>query len=244
MSSQSFRFKQFEVFHDKCAMKVGTDGVLLGAWTAKMFGHCDATDILDIGTGSGLIALMTAQRFADAHIIGIDIDTAAVNQANENFLRSPWSNRLEAQLCDFSAFKPDRKFDIATCNPPFFRDSLKNPDLQRAKARHNDSLPYNILINQTIDNLLKDNGILCIIIPYSEEKAILQIATEHQVTHICHIRTYPGKDFKRSIIAISHKDLKHLTDSSFNIQYSELTLETIDHQRSEEYINLTKEYYL
>ena len=248
MSNPYFRFKQFEVRHDRCAMKVGTDGVLLGAWVAQQLSLAthhspnrplaqSPKHILDIGMGSGLIALMLAQQFKDAQINGIDIDPDAVAQATDNFAHSPWHNRLNARLCDFENYHSDTRYDIIVCNPPFFSNSLKNPDESRAVARHNDSLPFGTLINHSLNDLLTDTGYLCIIIPYSEEQHIIKTNQSGCLTHLCHIRTTPDKDFKRSIMVFSNS-------STENTAVSELTLETPDHHRSPNYQALTAEYYL
>lgn len=133
MASPNFRFKLFTVWHDHCAMKVGTDGVLLGAWAQQKH----ARTILDIGTGSGLIALMLAQRFQEAEITGIDIDPSAAKQASDNFRLSPWSHRMHARCIDLHTFSlEDGHFDLIVSNPPYFSASLKNPNQQRATARH------------------------------------------------------------------------------------------------------------
>lgn len=239
MSSQSFKFQQFEVYHNQCAMKVGTDGVLLGAWVAQEYSSAMPIKILDIGTGSGLIALMIAQEFTESQITGIDIDRQAVMQAQGNFSISLWNNRLTAIQCDFQNYQPTQKFDIAVCNPPFFCNSLKNPDIARATARHNESLPFSLLISHTFNNLLVDNGILCVIIPFSEKDSLCNLAYNNGINLInyCNIRSYPGKPFKRILMAFSRQKVSLPTAA-------ELTLETPQHTRSAEYSYLTRKYYL
>ena len=139
MSNPYFQFKQFTVWHDKCAMKVGTDGVLLGAWASVQNAH----KILDVGTGTGLVALMLAQRsLPDADIIALEIDGAAAGQARENVTRSPWKERVEVVQTDFRDYQSSDKFDVIVSNPPYFVDSLECPDQQRNAARHNGSLTY------------------------------------------------------------------------------------------------------
>ena len=136
MSNPYFQFKQFTVWHDKCAMKVGTDGVLLGAWASVQNAH----KILDVGTGTGLVALMLAQRsLPDADIIALEIDEAAAGQARENVTRSPWKERVEVVQTDFRDYQSSDKFDVIVSNPPYFVDSLECPDQQRNAARHNGS---------------------------------------------------------------------------------------------------------
>ena len=176
--STGFQFKQFFVRHDCCAMKVGTDGVLLGAW-APVPAVCtqpSACKILDIGTGSGLIALMLAQRCPQAQIDAIDIDQQACEQAAANFAASPWAERLHATHCPLQQLannslsaegglssvnaavnQPKAVYNLILSNPPYFVDSLKNPDAARCTARHNDTLPFGELIACST-RLLAPNG--------------------------------------------------------------------------------------
>lgn len=163
----NFRFKQFEIEQDRCAMKVGTDGVLLGAWAQG------GRRILDIGSGTGLISLMMAQRFPEAEVVGIDMDADACGQARENVMASPFRDRVEIECCRLQDFggagvsktaealetaeglKADGVFDAIVSNPPFFVDSLKNPDSKRTMARHTDSLPFRDLF-AGVKRLLSD----------------------------------------------------------------------------------------
>lgn len=133
MPNPYFSFKQFTVYHDRCAMKVGTDGVLLGAWADVV----SARNILDIGTGTGLISLMMAQR-CNARIRAVDIDADAVEQARGNVAASPWQDRIEVELQDICHFTSETLFDVIVSNPPYFTDSLKCPGKQRNIARHTD----------------------------------------------------------------------------------------------------------
>ena len=140
MSNSYFQFKQFTVFHDRCAMKVGTDGVLLGAWTRTGQG----CSILDIGTGTGLIALILAQRIPDARITAVELDREAALQAAENVRNSPWAARIEVVEADIRQYatRVSHPFDIIVSNPPFFNSSLHSPSEARTQARHTDSLSY------------------------------------------------------------------------------------------------------
>ena len=133
-----FRFKQFTVCDERSAMKIGTDGVLVGAWADVE----DDWRILDVGTGTGLIALMLAQRNASAKIVGIDISHEAVEEARDNFSRSPWATRLSAIEGDVCGFEGSEKFDHIVSNPPYFVDSLHSPDALRTMARHTSSLMF------------------------------------------------------------------------------------------------------
>ncbi len=159
MSNSYFQFKQFTVWHDKCAMKVGTDGVLLGAWV-NIF---NAKSVLDIGTGTGLIALMIAQR-STANILAVEIDADAVNQAIENVERSPWSGNIKVQHADFKTATFNTKFDVIVSNPPYFSDSLLSPDTHRSTARHTSELTYHDLISR-VSGILAFKGEFSLIIP-------------------------------------------------------------------------------
>lgn len=252
MSSPSFRFKQFTVWHDRCAMKVGTDGVLLGAWCPLPISHSEAPSntqgvlyprILDIGTGSGLIALMIAQRLHSRGdiptILGIDIDCDAVEQSQINFQQSPWANSLTSQKCQLQDMPTEQEFDLIVSNPPYFQDSLKNPNAQRATARHTDTLSYAELIAHSARLLYKD-GILALVLPIEAEQEILALATEHGLhpTHITHVHSKPGKPAKRLLIALSP-----ITDNRYPTT-DMMYIEGANQPRSEEYQALTAEFYL
>lgn len=219
-------------------MKVGTDGVLLGAWVAQEFSNLSPTNILDIGTGSGLIALMLAQQFDKADITGIDIDEQAVMQAQQNFRQSPWNNRLTAQLSSLETYQSDRQYDIIVCNPPFFSNSLKNPDSARAIARHNENLPYSTLVASSF-NMLAPDGILCLVVPYNEAQSICNLVKQNggALLKQCNIRGTKDKPYKRALLAFGKQEVG-------NIEVAELTLETTQHTRTDEYSHLTRDYYL
>lgn len=236
MSSPCFRFKQFTVYHDRCAMKVGTDGVLIGSWcTIPPVCH----NILDIGTGSGLIALMLAQRCKDAVIHGIDIDENAVAQAQSNFQTSPWAERLTASLSPVQ--KWEGKYDLIVSNPPFFINSLKNPDKGRQTARHTDTLSYRDLIAHSA-RLLSDNGQLALILPAEAEQDMLQYAAQQQLfpTRLTQVYSKPGRTNPVRILASMVKSPATIVPIVTNSLYIESTYSS----RSEEYVELTKDFYL
>lgn len=245
-----FRFKQFFVRHDRCAMKVGTDGVLLGCW---VFGSQELRAkkqerILDIGTGSGLIALMLAQRYAEAQIDAIDIDSDAVVQARENFAASPWADRLHAAQCalqELRAESQERKYDLIVSNPPYFTDSLKNPDAARRTARHNDTLPFGTLIAESVQ-LLAANGTLAVIIPTEAEDELQRLAAERglQCVKRCYVHPKPGRPAKRVMIAWTGGDQLRNASATIGGTTEHLTLEDEQGGRSEAYRELTKDYYL
>ena len=175
MTKSSFKFKQFTIFHDKCAMKVGTDGVLLGAWAPAD----GAERILDVGTGTGLIALQLAQRNPHARITAIEIDATAAGQAAENVSRSLWTDRVEVVCRDFRDYQPENRFDLIVSNPPYFIDALKCPDEQRCTARHAGNLNYDLLFRRSA-SLLKEQGVVSIIIPAEAEKTVVDTAWNHK----------------------------------------------------------------
>lgn len=232
MPQPFFQFKQFTVWHDKCAMKVGTDGVLLGAWTSIE----SAKSILDIGTGTGLVALMLAQR-SKASIVALEIDASAAEQAQENVARSPWQNRIEVINKDFKQFVPGSKFDAIVSNPPYFVDSLNCPDKQRNSARHNSDLTYNELF-KGVFNILSSDGLFTIVIPTDAEKQVKEMALAYAMYSVrqLYVITKPGNPPKRTLISFSFHNKKCTTE--------QLLTEIARHQYSEEYIRLTQEFYL
>lgn len=231
-------------------MKVGTDGVLLGAWCplpeagsfkVSGFQSFKGFKVLDIGTGSGLIALMLAQRMPEAKITAIDIDCGAVEQANYNFELSPWKDRLDCQQTALQDLAGEGIYDLIVSNPPYFQASLKNPDSQRSLARHTDTLSYDELLAHSA-RLLKEEGILALVLPIEAEQQIIALAQTHNLypRHITHVYPKPGKAAKRLLIAFSRYPIP---DTRFPIAYS-LTLESENAPRSQEYQELTKDFYL
>lgn len=271
-----FDFKQFRIEQDRCAMKVGTDGVLLGAWAEG------GRRVLDIGTGTGLIALMMAQRFENAAVTAIDIDAEACVQARENVLSSPFADRVEvvhASLQDFCAtfanfrsseqailtesqrssnsfpatwqpsnsfsatWQPsnsllENRFDCIVSNPPFFEQSLKNPDQRKATARHADSLPFSDLF-EGVSQLLSDEGIFSVVIPVEKLESFLSNAylSGFYIVRQCMIKTTRRKPAKRCLLAFQ----KHLPAS---VERAEFYLQNDDGTRSDWYRHLTKNFYL
>jgi len=243
-----FQFKQFFVRHDRCAMKVGTDGVLLGAWapTSKLKIKNAKLRILDIGTGSGLIAMMLAQRCPEAQIDAIDIDPEAVDQARENFQNSPWPDRLHASHCALQDLS-DSAFNLIVSNPPYFVDSLKAPDAARCAARHNDTLPFATLIEESARRLNPD-GTLAVIVPCDAEQELQTLAAAHglQCTHRCYVQPKPGRPAKRVLLAWQQSLFFEQSGlySMSEAVCEHLTLEDDHGGRSDEYKQLTKDFYL
>ena len=186
-----FRFKHFSVEQDDVAMKVGTDGVLLGAW-ADVAG---ASRILDIGTGTGVIALQMAQRNPEAQVYAIEIDETASRRARANFDMSPWSERLDVECCAVQKFEPSERFDLIVSNPPYFVDSLLPPDAKRSTARHTHDLTFDEL-DEVVCRLLGDGGKFALILPVAEFEKYLTITHLH-LSRRCDVCPIEGGAVKR-----------------------------------------------
>ena len=228
----SFRFKQFEIFQDRCAMKVGTDGVLVGAWARG------GSRILDIGSGTGVISLMMAQRYLGAHVVGIDMDEDACWQAGENVASSPFANRVEIVHCRLQDFLSDEKFDAIVSNPPFFVNSLKNPDNKRSMARHADTLPFRELW-KSVKRLLSDDGVFSVVLPTEVEELFVAegCVSGFYLTRRCAVKTVERKSPKRVLLSFE----RHRGSGMEN------TVETMmdaEGNRSEWYAKLTDKFYL
>ena len=228
-----FRFKQFSISQEKSAMKVGTDGVLLGAWSPVE----KANNVLDIGTGTGLIALMLAQRNLEAKIDAIEIEENAFTEAQLNVTKSPWQSRIKVFKTSLQTFKSDVQYDLIVSNPPYYTDTYQNEDAERTLARHVDNLSFQNLLYHT-SFMLKDTGICTFIIPYLEEQNFIDLAKD-QGLFICKITRVKGRSelsFKRSLLCFS-KELKTCIED-------ELVIEMDRHIYTPEYINLTQSFYL
>lgn len=230
----SFRFKQFLVEQDACPMKVGTDGVLLGAWCAVR-----DTDrrLLDIGTGTGVIALMLAQRAPAACVTALDIDPACVAQARDNVARSPWSGRVRTCCTPVQAFEDDEGFDLIVSNPPFYVDSLTPPDPGRTLARHTGALPFDELV-ASVMRLLRPDGRFSLILP-AAESARFRAAAEGRLFEVrcTEVYTTPRSPLKRRLMTFARRP-------SGEPAVDRLTIEDASHDFSAEYRALTRDFYL
>ncbi|MBP5257949.1 MAG: methyltransferase [Prevotella sp.] len=232
-----FSFKQFEVCHDRCGMKVGTDGCLLGAWASG------GSRILDVGTGSGLIALMMAQRFPGSRVTAIDIDADAVSQAKENVINSPFADRVDVIEADFNNFFIEANtekplYDAIVSNPPFFENALKTPDAQRNIARHSDSLTYASLMRNAY-RLLSAEGTLTVVVPADYESVVMSEAAiaGFFLSQRTAIRTKENKPIKRLLLAFTKS-------SPYEIENIECALLSSDGMRSVWYQSLMSDFYL
>lgn len=232
MSSEVFRFKRFDVRHDKCAMKVGTDGVLLGAWARVN----DGGRVLDVGCGSGLVSLMLTQRFPNSIFTGIDIDECAVAQCNENFERAAFRNWECFALCDVKVYSAECRFSTVVSNPPFFDKALASPEKKRAIARQTGALGFADLID-SVCRLLCADGSFSVIVPYSESDAFVLLAAERGLclSRRTDVRTKQGGAFKRSLL--------EFVFSPDGVEYSELQISGPQGYTSE-FKALTKDFYL
>lgn len=236
MPGTSFAFKQFIIKQDKCAMKVGTDAVLLGSWIVPN----GSKHILDIGTGTGVVALMLAQK-TQAHIDAIDIDENAFEQATQNVSESKFSTQVSVMHSSLQGYSKvtDKKYDLIVTNPPYFEQSLKSTDEQRSFARHADVLPFEELIDGVI-KLLNVKGKFCLILPTLEAEKFRVLAQKKGffLSKLLRVKSKVNKD----------TDKRHLMQFEFTpTEFSEKTIAIeLDerHQYSDEYKELTKDYYI
>lgn len=233
--SKPFRFKQFTIQQDKTAMKVGTDGVLLGAWVTLN----NPQSILDIGTGTGLIALMLAQRSNADQIDAIEIDDQAYEQAVDNFENSDWADRLfcyHASLKEF-AKEIEETYDLIVSNPPFYTENCGTGNEKRDLARMNESLPFEDLIKYSVQ-LLNETGKLALIIPFKEEEKVKELAIQNNLfpEKITRVKGTYNTEIKRSLLLFSRKE-KHAL-------LNELVIEIARHQYTDEYLKLVRDFYV
>lgn len=251
MSNERFDFKQFYILQDRCAMKVGTDGVLLGAWGETPGNKNEGTDkfrVLDIGTGTGLIAMMSAQRLTEKlsdHFLidAIEIDAEAAAQALENITQSPWKdniNVIHTSLQDFAISDAARSYHLIVSNPPFYNATLKPEDEARSVARHKDSLPV-AEIMQFAQLHLTPDGELRLIYPTDYDSEVMTAATLSQLHPlcICDIVTKEGKAAKRRMIslALTSHPKKEIIRQTLCIRNKENAYTT-------EYLRLVQDFYL
>ena len=230
---EKFTFKQFSVEQSGAAMKVGTDGVLLGAWVGI---SADTKRVLDVGTGTGLLALMVAQRATEAQIVAVEIEPQAAEQARVNVAFSPWAERIEVVCTDAKEYASEQKFDLIISNPPYFTASLHSPDAERNLARHTDTLSLSALCSLAV-RLMSENGRLAVVLPSDCERTIRMAAIGAGLhpTRLCRVRTSSAKQPKRVLMEFSRK--------SVGEQQSELVM-SHKGEPTEEYVELIRDFYL
>ncbi len=232
-----FKFKQFEVSHSNSAMKVGTDAVLLGSWAP--IDHRPKS-ILDIGTGTGILALMLSQRTDASQIDALDIDEDAFEEATNNFENSIWSDRLYCYHAGLDEFmdEPEDEYELIVCNPPFYAEDFQSTDEQRNLARFQSSMPFEDLV-EAVDLLLSENGVFAVIIPFKEEEKFIEICADFELfpTEITRVRGSHTTPIVRSLLAFRRFELQTET-------ITEITIEINRHEYTDEYIELTKEFYI
>lgn len=234
MPNQYFRFKQFAIRQENSAMKVGTDGVMLGAWVNIE----NAKTILDVGTGTGLIALMLAQR-SKAQIDAVEVDELSAQQAKENVSNSPWERRVNIYNQSFQQLAGETftKYDLIVSNPPYFIKSLKSDEVARTIARHNEFLPHSDLLTG-VSRLLVNNGRFAGIFPYVEGNVFVALASTYGLYCSKRVSVY-GKSagpIKRLMLEFRRERIP--------VDESTITVRGIDGEFTAEYIQLTKDYYL
>ncbi len=236
MVSNPFKFKQFTIHQDKTAMKVGTDGVLLGAWVDI---NSTINSILDVGTGTGLISLILAQRSNCEIIDAVELEENAYIQAVENFERSKWADRLFCYHSSFQNFalEIDEKYDLIISNPPFYNSTYKKLGKARAMARHTKNLTFKKLL-KGVTKLLSKDGCFALIIPFSEEDKFIELAKKILLfpKKITRVRGMSSTAIKRSLIQFSF--------SEEIIHISEISIEKNRHNYTQKYINIVKDFYI
>ncbi len=233
MAGNTFIFKQFAINQEKASFKVGTDGVLLGACAEIS----DAKRILDIGTGTGLIAIMIAQR-CPAEVIAIEPDYESYIQCLENVSLCNWKERIIVENVSLQAYSGQKCFDLIISNPPYFTDSIRNPDPRKSASRHNDSLS-NAELLAGASKLIADGGKFQVIMPYVQGNVFITEAIEYGFfcNSILKIKPLPTAEVRRLIMTFSRQRIK-TADKFLTIEHGKR------HEFTEEYINLTKDFYL
>lgn len=233
MPNDYFQFKQFTVHQDRCAMKVGTDSVLIGA-LAQIEG---ASRLLDVGCGTGVVSLILAQRSAEAAVTGIELDKEAALQAAENVSASSWSHRINIVAANFNHYSFPHRFDAIVSNPPFFQQDLKCPDVRRNMARHTDTLTFDALL-RGVAACLAAGGLFSVIIPTSVQRQFVDTALIYGLFVQCATTVYTklSKQPKRAVLI--------LTDHKVDTTQRSLVIHEERGNYSDDFKELMDAYYL
>lgn len=233
MPNDYFNFKHFTIKQSDCAMKVGTDGVLLGAWVNVI----ENGKILDVGTGTGLLALMLAQRTVYNAIDAVEIDSKSLEQATFNVLKSEWTNRISVYNVDFFDFNPSYKYNLIVCNPPFYKNSFPALSNERAIARQQICFSIEKFISKAA-SMLETNGTLSFILPADDNNLIDKYLANNDLflNRICFVQPTPNKPAHRILVEVS-LEKRHLIRENIIIEYAR-------HSYSDDFLNLTSPFYL
>lgn len=228
-----FKFKHFSVSQSDTTMKVGTDAMLLGSLVSLAD---QPTTVLDIGTGTGVLALMMAQRSERALVMALEIDELACHEAEENFKASPWSNRLASIHEDVLEIEFDSKFDLIVSNPPYYENSLLSENDRTSRAKHAEFLPVDSLLRK-VKELLASDGSFWVIIPFENTSTWIELAKIHDLflSHSTSIIGKEGQGEKRSVLAFGRNQSETMS--------TQLTVRDSNNNYSKEYIELTKEFH-
>ncbi|MCQ2329417.1 MAG: methyltransferase [Paludibacteraceae bacterium] len=235
MRENTFRFKTFEIRQERSAMKVGTDGVLLGAWAAGKKAINREMQIMDIGSGTGLIAMMMAERFQKAYVLGIEVEHEAVEESIGNVARSIFDGRIEISEGRFEEYGGKEKYDIIVCNPPYFKDSLKCPENGRLIARHGENFDVAELF-KFVRQHLKEDGVFAMIFPYDRENEAIQAAEKMNLRRRARISGTRDGKIRRTLLEFGLEKGECIEESEY--------VEEERGVRSEWYQKLTDKFYL
>jgi tRNA1Val (adenine37-N6)-methyltransferase len=234
-----FQFKQFAISDQNTAMKIGTDGILLGSWV-----DCtQANEILDIGTGTGVIAIMCAQKNQHATITALELDEGAVKDANHNVENCPWSNRIQVVHTSLQLFEQEteKKYDCIISNPPFFENSQKANNEGRLKARHTDTLHYTDLMRYA-ERHLTEKGMLSLILPTEQGYQCIEKSMGFNLSpiRICKVHPIPSKPAHRILISLTR------SADNLTLEETQLIIETgvVRHEYTTDYQRVCKDFYL